>query len=163
MVGQMAPRSLLSAAVVCALPLAACSGSGDDQRESEVSVGRIVQSWRQDSHLSLETLTGLVARNHPVLVVDAAQRTALRSRAPDLDWSQVAGADLATSILVVGGYDNCMAASLVDFAPKEKALRFRVSRDKKVNCAWAPYTVDVWAIPRSDLGGLEPAEMQVIS
>ena len=157
--------------LLSALLAAACSGApGGDSGTATGSwstpagdagprsVGRLVHTWDQGQGAQLADLQALAPPGEVRLVTSAAERDRLRSASP-LDQSALAGVDLGSQVVVIGGYPNCRASSHLEFDRAAKTLTFVVTRDEKVNCVWAPYTVDAIEIERAELGGIAPDDL----
>lgn len=62
--------------------------------------------------------------------------------------------DLDESVLVVAGYPSCQHSATVHLDDGVDPVRVWVSvtQDEPVDCAWSPYTVEVWALDRDQVG-----------
>ncbi len=123
-------------------------------------MGQRVHTWGQGQGAELADLQQLAPPADVVLIADQSARDRLRT-ASTIDQTTIAATDLEANILVLGGYPNCQASSHLEFDRAKRTLTFAVTRDEKVNCVWAPYTVDAFEVARSDLGGLDPGELTV--
>lgn len=149
-------------ATVCAVTtlttLAGCSllnwvGKEDGGHDTE-QVGSLVTSWSQAEH-ELTDLQTLAAPGTTLLLTDDAERDAWLDKLPKAaDGAAVAEVDLSKNLLVVGGYHKCMEQGRVVPEPDRATVRFTTyvaPQDRNTNCAWSPYTVEVWQVPLSEL------------
>ncbi|GAA5156187.1 hypothetical protein GCM10023340_43340 [Nocardioides marinquilinus] len=112
------------------------------------SPATLVDSWSQSEHERL----GEVDVEAQVIADDAARDALLADLPRSVDTSAVEAVDLYESVLVAGGYHRCTESSFVVL--DDAGPRFEVDDGEPgVLCGWSPYTVDVWAVPRSALGG----------
>ncbi len=146
-------------AVTALTALAGCSlinwvskDDGTDQAEDQV--GSLVTSWSQAEH-ELTDLQALAAPDDTLLLTDDAERDAWLDKLPKTaDAAPVAEVDLSKNLLVVGGYHKCMEQGRVVPEPDRATVRFTTyiaPEDRNTNCAWSPYTVEVWQVPLSEL------------
>jgi hypothetical protein len=90
----------------------------------------------------------------PQVIGDDAARDSFLAALPrgldDASVAEVEAVDLDESVLVTGGYHRCTEFSYVVISGVGPT--FEVSDGEPgVACGWSPYTVDVWAVPRSAL------------
>ncbi|WP_109507027.1 hypothetical protein [Nocardioides speluncae] len=145
-------------AVTALTTLAGCSlinwVSKDDTEQTEGQVGSLVTDWSQAEYgdSDLEALTN----DDTLLLTDEAERAAWLATLPkELDGAPVTEVDLSENLLVVGGYHKCMEQGRVVAEPDRATVRFTTyiaPEDRNTNCGWAPYTVEVWQVPLSELG-----------
>ncbi len=103
----------------------------------------LVVQWSQGSYDEVPTTV-------PSQVLDTAtERDAFLDRLPAaLPVEAVEQVDLATTVLVVGGYHSCQQSSYVVATTAGPTLGV-TETPEGLACGWSPYTVDVRAVPRS--------------
>lgn len=127
--------------------------SGGTQTTSGAAT-RIVQWAEPDvEHAALEA----IAPPKTVVLIDTAEKKqALLAKLPTsgdkrIDPAVIEQSDIQANVLVLGGYPNCLASSKVSV--NGSTVQFeRIPTPAGSACAWAPYTIDVWEIPRTALG-----------
>lgn len=64
---------------------------------------------------------------------------------------EVQDVDLDHHLLVVGTYQDCARdGRIVGTGEEARFESFVVPEQKDVRCVWAPYTIEVWQVPRTD-------------
>lgn len=144
-------------ATVCAVTtlttLAGCSllnwVGKDDTDQAEDQVGSLVTRWSQTDYDSRDLQA--VATEDALLLTDETERDAWLTTLPkSLDAAPVADVDLSENLLVVGGYHRCMEQGRVLTDPV-RFTTYIAPEDRNTNCAWSPYTVEVWQVPLSEI------------
>lgn len=120
------------------------------------AIGTPVTTWDQGRLPDLQDNPELPVG--PVLIATESDRNRLLDSQPlGPGLEDVAAVDLQNSVLVVSGYHSCTEQGTVwtdglvvwwDARPP--------AGTELVNCAWAPFTVDITEVPRSAFTG-EPA------
>lgn len=129
-------------------------------------VGTLAASWSEGTS-DLPGLSQMLPGDEPLLIDTDEERDAFLARfdaveVPDTEVEAVRAVDLSSTVIVAGGYARCQEFSAVvyDDSADPPALWFDVrTPDTQVNCAWAPYTVDVWQVPTSVFAGQVPTEL----
>jgi hypothetical protein len=108
----------------------------------EASLGVLVGTWTE-ADVELRDW-----RVEPAVLDTAAERDAFIASAPATVRRSVGevvtAVDLSSSVLVVGGYPNCLDHSVVGPGPSF----VEVDDEPGTDCGWSPYTVDVHAVTR---------------
>lgn len=140
-------------ATVCAVTtlttLAGCSLLTWVSKDSGEQVGSLVTSWSQ-AELEFSELKALTDDDTTLLTTEAERDAWLAEVPKTVDSAPVAEVDLSENLLVVGGYSKCMEQGRVLTDP----VRFTTyiePEDRNTNCAAAPYTVEVWQVPLSEI------------
>lgn len=110
--------------------------------DPEASLGVLVGSWT-------EADAGLRGwRVEPSVLDTGAERDRFIASAPPTVRRSVGelvtAVDLASHVLVVGGYHDCLDHSVVGPGPSF----IEVDDEPSTSCGWSPYTVDVHAVRR---------------
>jgi len=152
-------RSAKIAAVMIMVLLA----SGCTVFDGKEQLGTLLTSWSQGDYADIET----VAPKGTLVLADDADRDAFLAGVLDegVDTDPVARADLRHSFLVLGAYAKCMQQSRVWMDDRRTAVWFEdyVAReDRNTACAWSPITIDIWQLPRSDLGEVDAADLSAV-
>lgn len=142
-------------ATVCAVTalttLAGCSLLTWVGKDDAGQVGSLVTRWSQTEYDNKELQA--VADADTLLLTDEAERDAWLATLPKaLDGTPVAEVDLSKNLLVVGGYHRCMEQGRV-LADPVRFTTYVAPEDRNTNCAWSPYTVEVWQVPLSEVAG----------
>lgn len=147
-------------AVLLALGLGGPTSGGGappvDPGPPATMVGTPLVSWGQDRFPDIRDNPQLPMG--PRLITTEAERDQLLSSKPlGPDLSVVADVDLETAVIVVAGYHSCTEVGAVwtDGARVWWAAR-PAAGSEHTDCGWAPFTVDITAVPRSAFSG-EPA------
>lgn len=157
--------SVLVAAVLAA-GLSGCGASaeGEEREERRAAepnaepVGELVASWnqREPGEHWIAEIDAL-----PVLLLtpDDLDRWIADAPVPSSEFEALGEVDLDDHALVIGRYARCseVSAVYVEALEGERPLvRFAVESDRRVECVWAPYVLDAWAVPREQTGGQPP-------
>ena len=137
---------LVAAAVL--MLLAGCGSGGDDP------VGEQIARWSEGN----EEWVAEVRPVEPAVIGsdDELEAWIEEYQPADDAFAVLEGVNLESSFLVIGAYPRCQETSRVVIAG-EGEVRFEVVEgDPNVNCAWSPYTIDVWEVPLAETGGEVP-------
>lgn len=114
-------------------------------------VGSLVVSW---SEADVEA-DSLEAIRDTRLITDSAGRDAFVADLPvqliTPETSAVSGMDMDANVLVVGSFHDCAKAGQVVANATGTTLTYEVVVTQNIECVWAPLTVQVWQVPRTDL------------
>lgn len=134
---------LLGAVLGGSLALSGCSDDGTTEPQEGHAV---VVTWSEADSQDVD-LGDLVGPD-TVVIDTEADRDALLARTPDdLSTAELEAVDLTTHVVVAGGYHRCTQSSSI--VRSSDAWTFVVDDgDPGVDCAWSPYTIDVWSVPR---------------
>jgi hypothetical protein len=120
--------------------------------DGKKKVGTLVQSWSQGEDREIQRY----APKTTTVLADQVARDRFLARLPaDADRESTLGVDLSRNFLVLGSYSKCMDQSRVWMDAGRTAVWFETyipREDRNTNCVWAPLTIDVWAVPRDELG-----------
>lgn len=86
-----------------------------------------------------------------LLATDAERAAYLATLPAAIDTRAAEAVDLAESVIVAGAYGRCVEQGRVLADP----LRFEVyvdPEDEGTSCVWAPLQVEIWEVPRADVG-----------
>lgn len=125
------------------------SGTSSTSPTGWHQVGDVVATWSEADERSwaswLEPLTT------PRLVTTEQERKALLSPVPTAasNADDVRAVDLEKYVLVVGGLNKCNEEGVVEASGS--TVRYTIRKVSDVQCVWAPLTVDVWKVARTDL------------
>ena len=116
---------------------------------SDGGLGVLVASWSEAEYAALgEVDPPLTSR---LLATDAERAAYLAMLPTAIDTRAAEAVDLAESVIVAGAYGRCVEQGRVLAAP----LRFEVyvdPEDEGTSCVWAPLQVEIWEVPREDVG-----------
>lgn len=154
-------RVLPTIALVAVVALGAgCDSSGPDRRQVgdlvvSFTEGRTGQEWAGELRYELPL----------VLASDQDVETWADGLPADADESEidpVRAVDLEEHVLIVGGYHSCTETSaiIVEEDGGDLTVFFEVSSDEDIDCAWSPYTIDVWAVPLTETGMAPPDHVE---
>lgn len=160
--------SILLTAVLSLFGLSECAPAGQDHEDpgghatewqgpehssGTFSTGERVAFWSQDHGPDPSALPD--SEDFPLLLATAPERDDWINRAPEeFDMQAVAEVDLDEHVVVVGGYYRCMEHGSV-WATGAGHIWFEVvepAGEEITDCEWSPYTVEVYAVPRAEVG-----------
>jgi hypothetical protein len=114
-------------------------------------VGTLVQSWSQGEDEAIQRY----APEDTLVLADQVARDRFLAELPaEADRQPTLAVDISRNFLVLGSYNKCMDQSRVWMDSGRTAVWFEdyiPRQDRKINCAWSPLTVVVWAVPRDEL------------
>lgn len=126
-----------------------------DSPDGDGRLGELVVSWSEADHAGLGDIEPRLTSR---LLASDAERAAYLAKLPaGIDTSEAEAVDLEESVIVAGAYGRCMEQGRVLGDP----LRFEVyvaAEDQDTSCVWAPLEVEIWEVPREDVGTV-PGEL----
>lgn len=158
----MREQVALTAALVSLLPGGSLLGVGG-QPEPE-PVGELVAAWSEADHKT-EDLRDLADPGDEAtyLLRDGSARDGfLTDLPPGIDGEDVRAVDMEDHVLVVGSYHQCVNQGGVNFDAGSSRLWFEdfvAPEDEGTVCDWSPLTVEVWAVPHTELGDTDPGDL----
>lgn len=129
------------------------AGDGPDGEQTGRAahhIGRPVVSWDQARFPDILTNPEL-GPGPRVIATDAERDRLLESKPLGPDLSEVAAVDLDQNVLVVAGYFRCAEVGAV--STDGDVIWFEtLEPEPERQCAWSPYTVQIFEVPRSAFG-----------
>lgn len=147
---------LLLAMVLGMVGFGGCASPGggppEDPGLPAARIGTLLVSWNEGSVPGLQDNPEV--RNIPRLITTEAELQQLLDSTPlGAAGAELTAVDLADHVLVVGGYHSCQERGGVWSDGDTVWFDALVPPEKEgIRCAWSPFTVDVFEVPRSSFG-----------
>jgi len=127
-------------------------GAPPDPGPPAARIGTLLVSWDEGSVPGLQDYPEF--RSTPRLITTEAELDRLMDSEPlGADLAVLAAVDIEESVLVVGGYHACQEQGSVWGDGSTVWFDALVPPEKEgILCAWSPFTVDVFEVPRSYFG-----------
>ena len=155
-------RTRSAVALTAVLVAAAGCGAAQDQREP---VGEHVIAYAENVHGT--EWVGEVDLPSALVMQSAADIEDWVETLPDPEptlFEPLFDVDLDEHFLVLGGYPRCTETSSIVLVGTgdDASLVFEVTApESDTMCAWSPYTLDAWAVPRSATDGEVPGSVPI--
>lgn len=159
------PLSLTGGEIPGSVPITSGTGSSTTAPEpvQPTAVGDLLATWDENT-ADRDAMEAVVShfsgpmRHRNTFDGLAAALADVGEHGPGL--VAVQDADPSTAFLLVTGYHRCTERSIVQADPDADPTRvwIEIESDADVECAWAPYTLDVWQVGLAEVGDFVYAE-----